>query len=189
MSPKNVSLQVGLVKRNHLRHRYRVPFAQLLTYNLPPFSYSACQLVTAKHNNQYVGKLGFEKEMSKWTKLGYKKWVGLKQATFLVFVFWGIIVKDDVHHITDEGSARIRRARKMVHQGHIRTNLQCVQGNLNADFGETKLRIPSIRLFKRNKKYSNIKITVWTSKSLQFLSPIRQMMPMPVTGNLPLPRL
>ncbi|VEL07354.1 unnamed protein product [Protopolystoma xenopodis] len=38
MSPMNVSLQVGLVKRNHLRHRYQMPFAGLLAHILPPFS-------------------------------------------------------------------------------------------------------------------------------------------------------
>ncbi|VEL08109.1 unnamed protein product [Protopolystoma xenopodis] len=37
MSPKRVSLQVGLMKRNHLHNRYQVPFAGLLTSILSPF--------------------------------------------------------------------------------------------------------------------------------------------------------
>ncbi|VEL37631.1 unnamed protein product [Protopolystoma xenopodis] len=51
MSPKTVSLQVVLVKRNNFHHRYQVPFAGRLVYNLPPFSHLACQLVAAVHQN------------------------------------------------------------------------------------------------------------------------------------------
>ncbi|VEL08941.1 unnamed protein product [Protopolystoma xenopodis] len=36
MPPNSASLQVGLLKRNHLHHRYQMPFAGLLTFLVPP---------------------------------------------------------------------------------------------------------------------------------------------------------
>ncbi|VEL10414.1 unnamed protein product [Protopolystoma xenopodis] len=53
MSPKSVSLQVGLVKSNHLNHRYQIPFAELLAYIMPPLFFPpACQLGPTKHQNR-----------------------------------------------------------------------------------------------------------------------------------------
>ncbi|VEL41306.1 unnamed protein product [Protopolystoma xenopodis] len=44
MSPESVSLQVDLVKRNPLHHRYQMPLAELLTF-IQPSSHPACQSV------------------------------------------------------------------------------------------------------------------------------------------------
>ncbi|VEL07194.1 unnamed protein product [Protopolystoma xenopodis] len=51
MPLKSVSLPGGLVKRNHLHHRYQAQFTGLLTYILLSFSCPDSQLVAAKHQN------------------------------------------------------------------------------------------------------------------------------------------
>ncbi|VEL06584.1 unnamed protein product [Protopolystoma xenopodis] len=52
MSPKSVSVQGGIVKRNHLHHRYLVPFAGILTFILPPLFFTPTrQLAAAKHQS------------------------------------------------------------------------------------------------------------------------------------------
>ncbi|VEL08022.1 unnamed protein product [Protopolystoma xenopodis] len=65
---------------------------------------------------------------------------------------------DDVRHMTDASSASIHRSRRAVCRGPIRTNLQPqLQCNPLTASGGINLRIPSIRLFKRNEGYSNIR--------------------------------
>ncbi|VEL09143.1 unnamed protein product [Protopolystoma xenopodis] len=56
MSPERVSPHVGLAKRNDLYHRYQVPFAQLLTFILPPFACPACHLVAVIHQYHWLPK-------------------------------------------------------------------------------------------------------------------------------------
>ncbi|VEL34446.1 unnamed protein product [Protopolystoma xenopodis] len=74
---------------------------------------------------------------------------------------------DDVRHMTDKSSARIRRGRRAVLQGPIRTNLQPqLQGTPSPTAsGGTNLRIPSTRLFKQNESWPAIAYAVQTQQN------------------------
>ncbi|VEL36763.1 unnamed protein product [Protopolystoma xenopodis] len=69
-----------------------------------------------------------------------------------------VSVSDDVHHRTEEISARSHRGRRMLSRDFLhRVQQTKVQGNPPAVSSATNLRIPSTRLFKRNEMYASIK--------------------------------
>ncbi|VEL09602.1 unnamed protein product [Protopolystoma xenopodis] len=78
-----------------------------------------------------------------------------------------------IRQMMDESSARIRRDRRTVRLGPIRTNLQPqLQGNPPTASGGTNLRIPFTRLFKCNERYSNMNLLEDSSKPSFSTDPI-----------------
>ncbi|VEL11304.1 unnamed protein product [Protopolystoma xenopodis] len=74
MSPRNVSLQLSLGKRNHLGHRYQMPFAGLLTYILlPSFFQPACHLADAGET--------FGNVPSQWSNAGNHECYGIEHGS------------------------------------------------------------------------------------------------------------
>ncbi|VEL20595.1 unnamed protein product [Protopolystoma xenopodis] len=86
ISPESVSVQVGLVRRNHLHHQYHMPVAELRSFILPSlFFLPACQLAAAKHQN-YWRVFHFIREVESKEFVDWLHWISQKGCLSLCSV-------------------------------------------------------------------------------------------------------